>query len=143
MTPDSSDWHPIALPELGANDQPIRVSTWLTQIGEEVVAGEAIVEVLLKGITFDVAAPVSGQLRRRRTKTDWAKKRSRNPLAPTEKRTVRSQIRPHLRNSDQLAPADKLEIPIADRPWPAGSGIEDFPTPTGVRNSKRKRNVCF
>ena len=64
MTPDSSSWRPIALPELGANDQPIRVSTWLTQIGEEVVAGEAIVEVLLKGITFDVAAPVSGQLRR-------------------------------------------------------------------------------
>ena len=64
MTPDSSSWHSISLPELGANDQPIRVSTWLTQIGEEVVAGEAIVEVLLKGITFDVAAPVSGQLRR-------------------------------------------------------------------------------
>ena len=64
MTPDSSNWHLITLPELGANDQPIRVSTWLTQIGEEVVAGEAIVEVLLKGITFDVASPVSGQLRR-------------------------------------------------------------------------------
>ena len=64
MMPDSSNWHPITLPNLGANDQPIRVSTWLTQIGEEVVAGEAIVEVLLKGITFDVAAPVSGQLRR-------------------------------------------------------------------------------
>ena len=64
MTPDSFGWHPIALPDLGANEQPIRVSTWLTQIGEEVIAGEAIVEVLLKGITFDVAAPVSGQLRR-------------------------------------------------------------------------------
>ena len=36
----------------------------LPQIGEEVVAGEAIVEVLLKGISFDVEAPVSGQLRR-------------------------------------------------------------------------------
>ncbi len=64
MMPESSGWHPIVLPDLGANEQPIRVSTWLTQIGEEVVAGEAIVEVLLKGITFDVAAPVSGQLRR-------------------------------------------------------------------------------
>ena len=64
MTPDSSSWHPISLPDLGANDQPIRVSTWLTQIGEEVVAGDPVVEVLLKGITFDVAAPVSGQLRR-------------------------------------------------------------------------------
>ena len=64
MMPDATGWHPIALPDLGANDQPIRVSTWLTQIGEEVVSGEAIVEVLLTGITFDVAAPVSGQLKR-------------------------------------------------------------------------------
>jgi len=64
MTPDSSGWRPIALPDLGAKDQPIRISTWLTQIGEEVVAGDAIVEVLLKGITFDVEAPVSGKLRR-------------------------------------------------------------------------------
>jgi pyruvate/2-oxoglutarate dehydrogenase complex dihydrolipoamide acyltransferase (E2) component len=64
MMPDSTGWHPITLPDLGVKDQPIRVSTWLTQIGEEVAAGEAIVEVLLTGITFDVAAPVSGQLRR-------------------------------------------------------------------------------
>ena len=64
MIPEESGWQPITLPELGAKDQPIRVSTWLTQIGEEVVAGEAIVEVLLKGISFDVEAPVSGQLRR-------------------------------------------------------------------------------
>lgn len=64
MASDSSGRHPIMLPDLGAKDQPIRVSTWLTQIGEEVIAGEAIVEVLLKGITFDVEAPVSGKLRR-------------------------------------------------------------------------------
>ncbi len=64
MTSETSAWHPISLPDLGAKDQPIRVSTWLTQIGEEVVAGDPVVEVLLKGITFDVEAPVSGQLRR-------------------------------------------------------------------------------
>lgn len=64
MTPDSSDWQPITLPDLGANERPIRVSTWLTQIGKEVLAGEALVEVSLNGITFDVEAPVSGQLRR-------------------------------------------------------------------------------
>jgi len=42
-----------------------------------------------------------------------------------------------MRSIDQRAPAGKVEIPIADRPWPAGSGIDDFPTPTGIRNSKR------
>ena len=64
MTLDASDWRPITLPDLGVKDQPIRVSTWLTQIGEEVAAGDAIVEVWLKGITFDVESPASGQLRR-------------------------------------------------------------------------------
>jgi pyruvate/2-oxoglutarate dehydrogenase complex dihydrolipoamide acyltransferase (E2) component len=64
MTTDATGRQPITLPDLGANDQPIRVSTWLTQIGEEVVVGDPVVEVLLKGVTFDVAAPASGQLRR-------------------------------------------------------------------------------
>ena len=48
-----------------------------------------------------------------------------------------------MRSIDQLEPTGNVEIPIADRPWPAGSGIDDFPTPTGVRNSKRKLIVCF
>ena len=44
-----------------------------------------------------------------------------------------------MRSINPLAPAGKVEIPIADRPWPAGSGIDDFPTPTGVRNSTRRQ----
>ncbi|MDG5752366.1 hypothetical protein P8R33_14720, partial [Qipengyuania sp. XHP0211] len=32
---------------------------------------------------------------------------------------------------------------IAHRVRPAGSGTVDFPTPRGVRNSKRKRTVSF
>ena len=64
MTLDTTGWQPITLPELGAGEQLVRVSTWLTQIGEEVAAGDAVVEVLLRGITFDVEAPSSGRLRR-------------------------------------------------------------------------------
>lgn len=56
--------HPITLPDLGAGAQSVRVSTWLTQIGEEVVAGDPIVEVLIPGVTFDVESPVSGMLLR-------------------------------------------------------------------------------
>lgn len=63
MTFDTTGWQPITLPELGAGEQLVRVSTWLTQIGEEVAAGDAVVEVLLRGITFDVEAPSSGRLR--------------------------------------------------------------------------------
>ena len=64
MMLDTTGWQPITLPDLGAGEQLVRVSTWLTQIGEEVTAGDAVVEVLLRGITFDVEAPSSGQLRR-------------------------------------------------------------------------------
>lgn len=64
MMLDTTGWQPITLPDLGAGEQLIRVSTWLTQIGEEVTAGDAVVEVQLRGITFDVEAPSSGRLRR-------------------------------------------------------------------------------
>src|SRR5512134_2251767 len=57
-------WQPIVLPEVGPGQQSVRVSSWLTELGEEIVAGDAVVEVLIKGITFDVEAPVSGTLRR-------------------------------------------------------------------------------
>ncbi len=64
MMLDTTDWQPLTLPELGAAGQQVRVSTWLTQIGEEVAAGDPVVEVLLRGITFDVEARHSGRLRR-------------------------------------------------------------------------------
>lgn len=64
MTLDTTGWQPITLPDLGAGEQLVRVCTWLTQIGEEVSAGDAVVEVLLCGITFDVEAPGNGRLRR-------------------------------------------------------------------------------
>lgn len=64
MTLDTTGWQPITLPDLGAGEQLVRISTWLTQIGEEVTAGDAVVEVLMRGITFDVEAPSSGRLRR-------------------------------------------------------------------------------
>ena len=55
---------PIRLPELNVDGQTIRVCTWLSELGEEVIAGDMVVEVLVKGMTFDVEAPVSGKLRR-------------------------------------------------------------------------------
>ena len=51
---------PIELPDLGAGDEAVCVSCWLVDPGEMVVAGDRVVEVLIKGITFDVSAPVSG-----------------------------------------------------------------------------------
>ena len=53
---------PIELPDLGAGNETVCVSCWLVDPGEVVIAGDRVVEVLIKGITFDVAAPVSGIL---------------------------------------------------------------------------------
>jgi pyruvate/2-oxoglutarate dehydrogenase complex dihydrolipoamide acyltransferase (E2) component len=51
---------PILLPELGA--APVRLSVWFADTGDEVYAGDRVVEVVVGGATFDVSAPVSGRL---------------------------------------------------------------------------------
>jgi pyruvate/2-oxoglutarate dehydrogenase complex dihydrolipoamide acyltransferase (E2) component len=53
----------ITLPELGAG--PARVSAWFADVGELVFSGDRLVEVLVNGATFDVAAPATGRLLRK------------------------------------------------------------------------------
>ena len=55
---------PISLPELGADNELVRISCWLADLGEPVDEGDRLVEVLIQGITFDVPAPASGTLTR-------------------------------------------------------------------------------
>ena len=54
--------HAIQLPELGLEDKAARISGWLVDVDDVVVAGDVVAEVLLPGITFDVAATHSGKL---------------------------------------------------------------------------------
>ena len=58
----STDWTPILLPDLGAGDEPIHVSTWLVDLEEPVELGERLVDVLIPGISFSVASPTAGRL---------------------------------------------------------------------------------
>jgi 2-oxoglutarate dehydrogenase E2 component (dihydrolipoamide succinyltransferase) len=58
----ATDRRPITVPELGAGDEPIRVSAWLVDVGQTVIAGDRVVEVLIPGITFDIGAGRSGEL---------------------------------------------------------------------------------
>jgi 2-oxoisovalerate dehydrogenase E2 component (dihydrolipoyl transacylase) len=51
---------PVRLPDLGA--APVVLSLWFAGVGDTVFEGERLVEVLVAGATFDVAAPVSGKL---------------------------------------------------------------------------------
>lgn len=53
---------PILVPPLESHDQRLTVSLWLTRVGEEVERGDRVVELLIPGVTFDVAAPCSGTL---------------------------------------------------------------------------------
>ena len=56
----------IVVPEVGA--QAPRVSAWYAHPGEQVYAGDRVVELLLGAATFDVTAPCSGRLAER---TAW------------------------------------------------------------------------
>lgn len=52
---------PIIAPDLGSTE-PSRLSAWLVEVGETVREGDRVVELLLPGLTVDVAAPASGRL---------------------------------------------------------------------------------
>jgi pyruvate/2-oxoglutarate dehydrogenase complex dihydrolipoamide acyltransferase (E2) component len=57
--------NPVAIllpPDLGIGQQAVRVSAWLAEVGEDVEQGDRIVELLMSGMTFDLAAPVAGRL---------------------------------------------------------------------------------
>jgi pyruvate/2-oxoglutarate dehydrogenase complex dihydrolipoamide acyltransferase (E2) component len=55
---------PIVLPELGA--APAVLSVWFADPGDEVYEGDRLVEILVRGATFDVAAPATGRLTEKR-----------------------------------------------------------------------------
>jgi len=59
-----ADWTPIVLPDLGSEEEPIRVSTWLVELEEPVELGERLVDVLIPGISFSVSSPSAGRLRK-------------------------------------------------------------------------------
>lgn len=51
---------PILVPQLGCAGQYLKLSLWLSRVGEQVITGDRIVELLIPGITFDVESPCSG-----------------------------------------------------------------------------------
>lgn len=58
----------IVLPELGAG--PVVLSLWFADPGDLVFTGDRLVEVLVDGATFDVAAPATGRLAEKRAFPD-------------------------------------------------------------------------
>lgn len=55
---------PVPLPDLGTAGETVRVSAWFVEPGDEVDAGDPLVEVVIPGMTADVCSPVSGRVSR-------------------------------------------------------------------------------
>ena len=53
---------PITVPELGSGSESVRVSAWLVEVGQTVIAGDRVVEVLVPGVTCDIEAARTGEL---------------------------------------------------------------------------------
>jgi len=53
---------PILVPPMGCPNQDLIVSLWLVRVGEQIIAGDRVIELLIPGITFDVESPCSGTI---------------------------------------------------------------------------------
>ena len=54
----------LLVPDLGIDDQPIVVSSWLVRPGSRISAGDRVVEILAGPATVDLPSPVDGILLR-------------------------------------------------------------------------------
>jgi len=53
---------PIKMPNLGAETDEARVSSWLKNVGDMVMEGEAIAEIETEKANVDLEAPASGRI---------------------------------------------------------------------------------
>lgn len=54
--------HEFCLPDLGIDDQPMKVCLWLVRRGARVTEGQPLLEVLAGSAVVDLPSPVSGTL---------------------------------------------------------------------------------
>jgi pyruvate/2-oxoglutarate dehydrogenase complex dihydrolipoamide acyltransferase (E2) component len=62
--------HELILPDLGVNDQPIKVSLWLVDRGARVSQGDPVVEILAGAAVVDLPSPADGVLVKRLVAAD-------------------------------------------------------------------------
>lgn len=55
---------PVILPDLGNADQRLSISAWFVEPNDAIDAEDCLAEVLMSGVTCDVAAPASGTVTR-------------------------------------------------------------------------------
>jgi pyruvate/2-oxoglutarate dehydrogenase complex dihydrolipoamide acyltransferase (E2) component len=54
---------PLLVPDLGAEAETVRISSWYALAGERVELDEPVVELLIGGATCDLTAPCQGWVR--------------------------------------------------------------------------------
>lgn len=64
------DGAPLVMPDLGLGEIPLRVSQWLTRIGQETIEGDRLLEIVAGEVSIDLPAPRSGTLLRRLVEVD-------------------------------------------------------------------------
>ena len=52
----------IRVPQIGADRDRVEVGAWLVDVGQNFVAGDRLVELVLPGVVFHVAAEKSGRI---------------------------------------------------------------------------------
>jgi pyruvate/2-oxoglutarate dehydrogenase complex dihydrolipoamide acyltransferase (E2) component len=55
---------PVTIPDLGSAEHELRISAWFAEPGDSIEQGDRLFEVLIGGITCDVAAECTGRLAR-------------------------------------------------------------------------------
>jgi pyruvate/2-oxoglutarate dehydrogenase complex dihydrolipoamide acyltransferase (E2) component len=55
---------PVIVPDLGPGTETLRLSAWFFEPGDSVECGDSLYEVLISGVTCDVAAQRGGRLAR-------------------------------------------------------------------------------
>lgn len=53
---------PIEVPEVGAGTETLRLCGWLVDVGDLILKGDLIAEVIIPGVTFEIASPLTGRL---------------------------------------------------------------------------------
>ena len=53
---------PITVPDLRSGNEIVRISGWLIDEGDLVIAADLVVELLIPGLTIDIIADTTGRL---------------------------------------------------------------------------------
>lgn len=58
----------LVVPDVGAGEAVLQLCCWLVEEGERVTGGEDVAEILMHGVTFNIAATTTGVLRQIRVR---------------------------------------------------------------------------